>query len=74
MVEPVEEAVDEIAEETKKSLRQKLSDPKTVALAKKVGAVAVPALVACVATAAIAKSAQRRKQEKNRQAFYRWLG
>lgn len=46
----------------------------TAAAAIEVGKIALPVVAACTVTAMVIKAKHRKQKEKNRQAFYRWLG
>ena len=68
-----------VAETAPKKLTEKVLaklhlKPEALTLAKKAATVVVPVVATCVVAGMISKSKKKKAQEKNRQAFYRWLG
>lgn len=75
------EAAEELCEEEPKKIklpkairRIKACSKPTAAIAIEVGKIAIPVVAACAVTSMIIKSKHRKQKERNRQAFYRWLG
>ncbi|MBO5294751.1 MAG: hypothetical protein J6B71_05875 [Clostridia bacterium] len=71
-LEPV--ATKKSAGETVKAIKEKVITVAKDEKVQKVGMVVLPAVAACIVTAAIATAAQNSKKAKRRREFYRWLG
>lgn len=76
-----EAAAEALCEEKKKNCklpkvfcRAKACAKPTAAVAIEVGKIALPVVAACTVTAMVIKAKHRKQKERNRQAFYRWLG
>lgn len=76
-----EAAAEALCEEEKKNCklpkifcRAKACAKPTAAVAIEVGKIALPVVAACTVTAMVIKAKHRKQKERNRQAFYRWLG
>lgn len=76
-----EAAAEALCEEKKKNCklpkvfcRAKACAKPTAAVAIEVGKIALPVVAACTITAMVIKAKHRKQKERNRQAFYRWLG